>query len=279
MKKLSKLCFGLVMGCLGITLIGCHDAPIGDDFIDKYYDAVGAVVAPSNVQVGFFDLGDPANSMIAFDLTAKGEAVSSTAINVSFPSVGEKSFGSSSVPGTVTAQMNDVLSALGVNLADVNIGDVVTFTFDATTASGTFRSSKSLNIPFSCFSDLGGTHDYVSSNLQAITGSCPAGDVTGQVTWTDLGGGSYLCSDLGFGQYGTTCWNDAPATSNNAKFKDVCNEIISGGLDQYGLTYIWTITGVSGAELRMSWYNDYGDSGDVVITREGGKPWPALFTN
>ena len=93
-----------------------------------------------------------------------------------------------------------------------------------------------------------------------------------------MGGGTYLCSDLGFGQYGSSCWNDSPATSGNATFQDVCNEIISGGLDQYGLTYIWVITDVSGPNLSMSWTNDYADGGDVVITRTDGSDWPALFT-
>jgi hypothetical protein len=118
----------------------------------------------------------------------------------------------------------------------------------------------------------------VSTNLQAITGTCPTTPVTGTVTWTSLGGGTYLTSDLGFGQYGTSCWGDSPATSAGAKFVDACGLITSGGTDQYGLIYIWTITGVSGPELSLSWVNDYGDSGDVVLTREGGADWPALFT-
>ncbi len=136
-----------------------------------------------------------------------------------------------------------------------------------------------LEYAVSCPSTLGGTHSFVSSNLQAITGTCPSGTVTGSVVWTDLGGGNYLTSDLGFGQYGTTCWNDAPATSGGATFTEVCGQIISGGTDQYGLTYIWVITDVIGPELFISWTNDYGDSGDVVITREGGADWPPLFTN
>ncbi len=279
MKKLSTLCFGMSIVWLGLTLIGCHEDPIGQDFADKNYAAKGAIVSAENVQVGFFDILDPDNSAIAFDLASEGEAVSNVAINVAYQGGGEMSFGTSSVPGTVNASLNDVLSAVGVNLADVAVGDVATFTFDATTASGTFRSSKSLVVPFSCFSDLGGTYDYVSTNLQAVTGSCPTSAVMGQVTWTDLGGGTYLTSDLGFGQYGSSCWNDNPATSSNAKFKDVCNQIISGGLDQYGLTYIYTITGVNGPDLSLSWYNDYGDSGDVVISRSDGTDWPPLYTN
>ena len=278
MNKLGKLCYGIGMVCLGIAMVGCNDAPIGTDFADKYYAPRGAVVSASNVQVGFFDIGDPDNAMIAFDLAAKGEDVSGVTINVSFEGGGENLYGSSSVPGSVTVTMNDVLSAVGVDVNDVEVGDIVTFTFDATSAGGTFRSSKSLVVPFSCFSDLGGTYDYVSTNFQAITGTCPGGEVTGQVTWTDLGGGTYRSSDLGFGQYGTTCWNDAPATSNNATFSDVCNEIIAAGRDQYGLIYSYEITGVDGPDLSISWFNDYGDSGDVVVTRPDGSDWPPLYT-
>lgn len=136
-----------------------------------------------------------------------------------------------------------------------------------------------LDYVVSCESDLEGTHSFVSTNLQAAYGyGCPSGEVTGTVVWTAQGGGTYLTSDLGFGQYESSCWNDTPATSGGATFTEVCGEIISGGTDQYGLTYIWVITGVNGSELSMSWSNDYGDSGDVVITREGGADWPALFT-
>ena len=81
------------------------------------------------------------------------------------------------------------------------------------------------------------------------------------MTFTDLGGGTYLCSDLGFGQYGSSCWDDSPATSNEATFSDVCNEIHSNGKDQYGLTYVWTITNIAGSDLFLSWENDFGDSG------------------
>lgn len=279
MKRLSRLCQGFGIACLGVFLIGCHDAPIGDDFADKYYSPKGAVVSATNVQTGFFDVLNPDQSQIAFDLVSKGESVSSTDINVSFEGGNEVLYGSSPVPGSLTVTLPQLLDVLGLTIDDVAVGDQVTFTFDVSTSSGVFRSSRSLTIPFSCFSDLGGTHDFVSTNLQAITGSCPSDPVTGTVTWTDLGGGTYSTSDLGFGQYGTTCWNDSPATSANARFMDVCNEIISGGQDQYGLTYVWTITDVSGAELSMSWFNDYGDSGNVVITREGGEDWPPLFTN
>jgi hypothetical protein len=132
-----------------------------------------------------------------------------------------------------------------------------------------------------CPTSLEGTHSFVASNLQAGNnpGACPVGDVTGTVTWTNQGGGTYLTSDLGFGQYESSCWGDDPASSAGATFVDACNLITTGGTDQYGLVYTWTIVSVNGPELTIDWVNDYADSGRAVITREGGVDWPPLYTN
>lgn len=280
MKKLLQAAMCLCAAAV-LTTFGCSDGTIGDDFAEEQYAPKGAVVSATNVVTGFFDQVNQATSSIAFDLQSTGEAVSGVTVNVSYAGGAEAEFATvSSVPSTVNASFTDVLSATGVSSSEVAVGDNVTFTFDANTASGSFRSSRSLKVPVACSSDLGGTYNYVSTNLVATNGGpCPAGEVTGTVTFTDQGGGTYLVSDLGFGQYGSSCWNDAPATSANATIQDVCNQIISGGLDQYGLEYIWTITDVSGSDLSISWVNNYGDAGDVVITRPDGSDWPALFTN
>ena len=199
---------------------------------------------------------------------------------------------------TYEAVLSEVLSALGIDFEDTNAGDQVFFRMELNLTDGrTFTNNASGNVsggsffssPFqyaanlACASDIGGTFDYVSTNLQAGYGSpCPTEPITGQVTWTDQGGGNYLSSDLGFGQYGSSCWGDSPATSAGAIIIDVCNEINPGGvggLDQYGLTYIYTITQVDGADLYISWENDYADSGDVVLTRTDGSVWPPLFTS
>lgn len=198
---------------------------------------------------------------------------------------------------TYTAVLSDVLAATGVDFDGTNPGDQFQFrlVLDLTDgrsftndASGNVTGGSFFSSPFfyganlACASDFGGTFDFVSTNLQAgFGGPCPTGEVTGTVTWDDQGGGNYLSSDLGFGQYESTCWNDTPATSAGALIIDVCNEINPGGiggLDQYGLTYIYDIIEVDGPVLKLSWYNDYADSGDVVLTRQDGKDWPLLFT-
>lgn len=191
---------------------------------------------------------------------------------------------------------SDALAFLGLTATDLDGSDVLTYRFQVNLTDGSSFTNTNTNANIIseqayasrflytatvvCPTDLAGTHSFVSSNLTAdFGGPCPTGEVTGTVTWTDLGGGEYSTSDLGFGQYESTCWNDGPATSAGATFTDACGLIVSGGTDQYGLAYDWVITDVTGPALTMTWTNNYADSGTVVITREGGADWPALRTN
>lgn len=208
-----------------------------------------------------------------------------------------------SLPQDITLNADDIFAAFAeiTGPSDIDVGDTFSITARFTMPDGTVLNiittdgitggtgtniattvlfTSVINFPVSCPSDLGGTHSFVSTMLVAGNnpGACPSGSVSGTVTWTDLGQGSYLTSDLGFGQYESSCWNDTPATSAGATFIEICGEIISGGADQYGLIYTWVVVDVSGPELTLTWSNDYADSGTVVITREGGADWPPLFT-
>lgn len=253
-----------------------------------YESKGGALVEFSDVTNGFFgfDFDNQAQvdeSFVEFTINPYGgEDVQSLDVMYTYNGIEMLQAATVSDFGSrVRVDFSDILTQTGIAESAVKLGDLVTFSFqNVKTASGSFSTSNVLRAPVSCASLLGGTHNYVSTNLAAANGyDCPAGEVTGTVTFTPIGGGEYRVSDLGFGQYESSCWNDGPATSGSAVIKDVCNNITSGGLDQYGLTYIWVITGVSGPELSISWSNDYGDSGNTVVTRGDGKDWPPLFTN
>lgn len=192
---------------------------------------------------------------------------------------------------------SDALAFLGLTEADLDGSDVISYRFQVnltngasftnTNANANIISEQAYASPFLytatvvCPTDLAGTHSYVASNLVADNnpGNCPSGEVTGTVTWTDLGGGEYSTTDLGYGQYESTCWNDGPAASAGSTFTDACGLIVSGGTDQYGLIYTWEITDITGSVMTLNWTNDYADSGTAVITREGGADWPDLRTN
>lgn len=186
-----------------------------------------------------------------------------------------------STSGTIPAGSLKAFLPLSVDLDAMEIGTEYTISVQLLSSDVTFKSAAvTYTVAKVCASTLGGTYDYVSTELVAAESAteCPSDPVTGTVTFTDLGGGSYLVSDLGFGQYESTCWSDGPATSPNATFTDLCGVITSGGLDQYGLTYIWVITDVTGPNLSISWTNNYADSGNTVLTRTDGTDWPELST-
>lgn len=283
-NKTNKLVMGKMLAFFVIGLMFCMTGCVGDDYerIDypaNAFDNEGAVTTISNVVGGFFNLVEKETTAISADLGTKGEDVSSIEVYKSFNDGPRELFKNVS-PGTFSVSLVEAIVGTGTTLEDVAIGDKFTFTFDNVTSSGTFKSGEALTIVATCPSDLGGTYDYVSTNLVAANSptACPSDEITGTVTFTDQGGGSYLISDLGFGQYESSCWNDGPATSGNAVITDVCGKITSGGLDQYGLTYVWVITDVSGPNLSISWSNDYADSGKTVLTTQDGSDWPPIFT-
>lgn len=223
---------------MGIMLVqtGCDDStPVGDYFADEQYVEGGTVVSPSNVVNGFFDLGDLDNSMIAFDLTETGAASSSVSVKASYNGGAFTEFTSVSVPATVTVPANDLISTLGIDASSIAVGDAVVFVFDATASGGTFRSSSTLTAPYSCNSALAGTYDYVSTAY-----FCGGPDLTGQVTITETGAGTYTFDDWGFGTY-VECYGGPAAGWGSLQLNDICNKISISGLDGYDDTWTFTI--------------------------------------
>lgn len=270
MKMRSRHCYAIVFAC-GIFLTGCNDAPIGTDFADDNYVAQGAIVAPSNVQVGFFDLGDPDDSSIAFDLTSKGENVSSTDVLVSFNNEGASHYSTvTTLPVTLNVTMNDVLSAIGKTADQVAVGDAVRFTFRVTTPGGTYLSNRTLRVPFSCFSDLAGEVDYVSENF-----FCAGGPLTGTVQVEELGAGRYGFSNWSFGTY-EFCYAFTAPGWGSLSLNDVCNKLNVTGVDAYGDVWEFKVNSVTGAALNATWSNSYGEFGNVTLTRKDGNDWPSL---
>lgn len=128
-----------------------------------------------------------------------------------------------------------------------------------------------------CVSDLAGTFDYVQTEMTPGPGggACPT-EITGTVTWTEDSPGKYFTTDLTFGMFPSSCWNDDPANSASARILDQCNKIIVGGGDQYGDTYTYQFSDFNGPTMTVKWQNTYGDKGTVVLTRQDGRDWPNL---
>lgn len=257
--------------CLVAIVLGCHDAPIGDDFAETLYAPEGAVISPRNVQVGFFDLGDPNNAAVAFDLHTIGEAVTNAEVTATHSEGASAVFMNvSSFPTTVDVSLPDLLSALGLTVDNVEVGQSILFTFRATTAGGTFRSSEVLSVPFSCLSALQGTLDYTSTNF-----FCTEADFTGTVELNRTGAGLYTFSDWTFGTY-PACYGGPAAGFGSLRLVDICNRISVSGVDNYGDSWEFVINSVSGSELNATWSNTYGEFGTVILARQDGEDWPPL---
>lgn len=248
-------------------------------------DEYGVYPIITDIQNGFFDIIDTSSASVGFTLNPSesggAEANGSGEVQVSFNG-GDfiKIDDITSFPFIATYTLDETVAAVGTNTASLTLDDSFRFRFYFDLADGQRMTSGSyVNVPMNCASDFGGTFDFVSTNLAATSpfASCTSTTTTGTVTFENLGGGSYLVSDLGFGQY-NTCWADSPATSADAIIVDSCLKLTTGGLDQYDLVYIWVITDISGSSMTISWSNDYGDSGVAVLTRQDGNDWPALYT-
>ncbi|WP_394747237.1 hypothetical protein [Spongiimicrobium salis] len=143
---------------------------------------------------------------------------------------------------------------------------------------------------------LAGTHTYVTSNIDSAPGAggmCSGGNVMGTVTWTEVEPGEYSSSDMSFGQFEDCYTIRGPAAGEDITIVWDCTLLTPDGevyLDEDGVvtpnddnddqefTYSYTITNVTGPDMTIDFSSSAGDRGTVVITREGGADWPAIFT-
>lgn len=129
---------------------------------------------------------------------------------------------------------------------------------------------------------LAGSHTFVTSEMFRPGADPCGGTVTGTVVWSESETeGLYATSDFSFGLFESSCWNDAPATSDTAQLLWFCANIVPEGTDQYGENWAYTILSVNGPTMVIEFLStrSTGEGGITTITREGGQDWPAIFQN
>lgn len=142
------------------------------------------------------------------------------------------------------------------------------------TSGGVYKSPfQNVVTIFVCASALDGEVSYVNVVQGAAVPIAPClPSISGTTEFSKISHGLYGLGDATFGQY-DCAWNDKPATG--VTWEDFCNEITTGGADQYGLEYGYALVSNDGTNLVLDWFNDYGDFGRVTLTRAGG--WPTLI--
>ncbi len=155
---------------------------------------------------------------------------------------------------------------------DLNPGDRWEFDFKVQMADGRVlspgRGDGSLNVSFTCKSDLAGTYSTVTDGG---TGDGSGGtassfsDLAYEVTITEVSAGRYRLSDITGGLYAVG-YGDS---DNPVEFTDICNQIsvnsqpdvVYGG-DEFNGTGTVNEDGT----ITITWSNNWGDNGTTVFT-------------
>ena len=255
------------------------------------------------VEVEFYDENQGQN-ITSYDWTVQYSGVAGDIAAVPILSIPSSSFVTnpdSGLPGaTFTFQMADALTALGLTEAQITGGDNFRFLATVNKSDGSSFSSANtgtniissaafagmfrLDASVVCVSDLGGTVNYSNTNMEFGGGSgtsqgpC-AGTITGSFDIIDDGDGVYTFTypngnnDQSFGMF-DFCWSDDPQTGDRG-MTDVCGVLDNRGSDKYGDNYTWTgLSGSGTMSITFDWINDWGDRGQVTLTRTDGNPWP-----
>lgn len=238
----------------------------------------GAVASVSNVVNGFFNIADPENASVAFDLATKGEKVTSLLITKSVNGSAESDLKTvTSFPSTVDLTLNEALAGTGIDAASLNPGDQAVLTFYVTTASGTYVGGH-YAIDMSCVSNLATVFDLVTTGWcgEEYTGVYefrPAEEPGQYLIW-DLDND---VEDFSLGAYYVCYGATASLPDGDLKIQDICNTISQIGKSQWGETYYIDALTIDGPKMTLVWHNDYApEAGTAVMTRQDGSDWPPL---
>lgn len=281
---MKKILFPILLfGLSGFFFQSCEDDMDLAPDEPELFSTEGAVASPGAPSPDFFDASAP-DAPVSFELSTLGETVNSVRILKNLNNTGQIEHAVlTSFPTTVEVSLADAAAGTGVDVADLTIGDNFVLSFEVTTPSGTYRTGKTVSVPVSCSNKFTGTYDFVSTDY-----FCGGDPLSGSVTITETEAGKYTFSDWGFGSY-QECYGGAASSWGTLAFvrytSDECNEcsqsaecntISIEGADSYGDSWAFSIEKVEGTALTMSWSNDYGEFGTVVLSRPDGSNWPPL---
>lgn len=283
-QEMKKIQFSfLFILAMGLVFQSCEDDFDLATDPDDFFETKGAVATFTAPIPDFFDTGAPEQEVF-FTVDVLGEDFTGARILKNFNNTGNIEHASIlGFPNTLRISLLDALEGTGVSVDDLKVGDAFVFSFEVTTASGTYVTGSRITIPVSCSNKFPGTYDFVSTDY-----FCGGDPLSGSVTITETEAGKYTFSDWGFGSY-QECYGSAASSWGTLAFvrytsdecdecsqSAECNTISIEGADSYGDSWAFSIEKVEGTELTMSWTNDYGEFGTVVLSRPDGSNWPPL---
>lgn len=300
----------LFLLAFALVTVGCSDDPIIEKAEENLFNVAGATIAVSGVSGGEYNIADLDKTPITFDVTSRGEAVSSLNMYVSYNGGARQLVKSiSSLPSSESYNIDEAAAAAGVDPGDLKPGDTFSFSFgEVVTASGEYLAGPTVNILVVTIfkSALAGVFDCVTTVTSQGAGigwdQCGDDAVTweGTVEWvrnqTDPNAdGNYTVlttaasgenfDDTSHGAYyacyGTDAQGNLPntGTAGDLFVSDVDGVISIPGASQWGEVFSVSNLSVNGGVLTFNWTNDYGEGALVQLTRTDGADWPADLSN
>lgn len=296
MKILNNLSM-LFAALIAITMVGCVGSDFeASDFPGNEFTVTGTAISALGVS-GDFDIGKADVASVSYTVNARGAAISGVEVRITHPDGPSGSLGTStSFPDAKTVSLNDALTATGMNIDQVEVGDMwlVEYLVDGNPTTSSF----SINTVTTFKSALAGTMTGMAT-VTAQGGAAAAWDGNAGMVWegplefvrqqlnpdddgeyiimTQNGNADPL-EDISFGAYYAGYGTDAQGSLPNGdlRLRDVDNKLSITGLSQWDESFTITDVVVDGATLSFSWTNDYGEGANIVITRDDGEAWPPL---
>lgn len=269
MKKYINI--NLLFIVLAAMLSGCLKSDFESyDFVDNAFDVKGAIVSVDEVGQGFYNLNDINSAFVDFSISTKGESASEVKVYKSFNGGDKVLHTTVNPPATLNIPIDAAIEGLGVAKDDLAVGDVISYSFEPVTASGSNLSGATFDAVLSCPSTLAGT--YMGETSGQSTDDCCPGTVSAskEVTLTDDGNGNYTISDFSAGLYfewyevyGITADYDL-----SGGITDVCSKISGEFPEPFGTNVTITSGSVdpSTGAITYTWVNGYDDTATVTLT-------------
>ena len=296
MKILNNLSV-LFAAIIAITMVGCVGSDFeGTEFPGNEFTVEGTAISALGVS-GDFDIGKADVQSVNYTVNSRGGAISGVEVRITHPNGSAGSLGTStSFPDVKSVSLNDALTATGMAIDDVAVGDMwlVEYLVDGNPTTTSF-SINTVTTFKSALAGLCSGKATVTAQGGAATGwdgnagmvwEGPVTFVRQQLNPNDDGeyvistqnGAADPLDDISFGAYYAGYATDAQGSLPNGdlRLRDIDNKLSITGASQWGEVFSIENIVVDGATLSFKWTNDYGEGAEIVLTRDDGEDWPPL---
>jgi hypothetical protein len=264
----NNIKFSIVL-LFSILFVSCNE----ESQVDIGPRGLGVFPAVENMYPSFFDLKNLENAYVEFDVVLpEGQTAETASIEVSFNGGGERKALATlnSFPAKFRISSKDACDLLGVDLANVKLGDVFNLEVLITANGTTTRSNAAVNASVACASNIEGTYNLSATGTggYGLDSPTPWTSSIATATITSVDGGVTYTITPAMGGIMKDFYSAYGADIVTGEFKDICGEIKNPVIND-GWSTITNYTGSINEEtgvISISFANPWGDNGVMTLT-------------